>query len=177
PNRCAGPNATELPAGENPPTSISERNDASLVIRVQNRRKRDCAALRPPSTSPQASSTALTDPALAPLMASRSQSGSSKSRSRTPQVKAPNEPPPCKASDSFRGGQSGDADAGAYWRYEAAAPAAASLALGLVNFASGVTAGDFASVATAGDFASAATTDDFTSAATAGACASVATAG
>jgi hypothetical protein len=47
----------------------------------------------------------LTAPALAPLMASMSQSGSSSSRSRTPQVNAPNEPPPCKAKDSRRGGQ------------------------------------------------------------------------
>jgi len=47
----------------------------------------------------------LTAPALAPLIASISQFGSSSSRSRTPQVNAPNEQPPCNARDSRRGGQ------------------------------------------------------------------------
>ena len=56
---------------------------------------------------PAAISTALTAPALAPLIASKPISGSSKSRSRTPQVKAPNEPPPCKASESLSGGHFG----------------------------------------------------------------------
>jgi len=99
------PKVTEVPAGENPPISISERNDASSVIRRQNPRSRARAPSRPPSTKPDARSTPLTAPALAPLIASTSQSGSSSSRSRTPQVNAPNEPPPCKAKDSRRGGQ------------------------------------------------------------------------
>ncbi len=99
------PKVTEVPAGENPPINISERNDASSVILRQKRRSRIRAPSRPPSTKPDARSTPLTAPALAPLMASMSQSSSSSSRSRTPQVNAPNEPPPCKAKDSRRGGQ------------------------------------------------------------------------
>ncbi len=99
------PNVTEVPAGENPPINIKERNDASSVIRRQNRRSRVRAPSWPPSTKPDARSTPLTAPALAPLIASISQAGSSRSRSRTPQVNAPNEPPPCKAKDSRRGGQ------------------------------------------------------------------------
>ena len=42
--------------------------------------------------------------ALAPLIVSKSQPGSCSSRSSTPQVKAEKVPPPCKASDSLRGG-------------------------------------------------------------------------
>ena len=103
--RSVGPKATELPAGEKPPTSISERNEASFVIRFQNCAEQFSRALAAAMTSPQARSAALTAPTLAPLMASKSQSGSSSSRSSTPQVNAPNEPPPCRASDSFCGGQ------------------------------------------------------------------------
>ena len=75
------------------------------MTRAQNCCRRARARCRPPSTSPLASSTALTAPALAPLIASSSQSGSSSSRSSTPQLNAANEPPPCRASDRFRGGQ------------------------------------------------------------------------
>src|ERR1700757_75477 len=105
PERSAAPKATELPAGEKPPSSISERNEASVTIRFQNCDSRARARSRPPSARPEASSTALTLPALAPLMASKAQTGSSNSRSSTPQVKAANEPPPCKASDNLCGGQ------------------------------------------------------------------------
>ena len=99
------PKVTEVPAGENPPINIRERNDASSVILLQNRLSRVRAPSRPPSTKPDARSTPLTAPALAPLIASISQFGSSRSRSRTPQVNAPNEPPPCNAKDSRGGGQ------------------------------------------------------------------------
>src|SRR5271165_1411756 len=105
PERSAEPKATELPAGEKPPSSISERKDASFTIRFQNCASRERARSRPPSASPEASSTALTLPALAPLIASNAQAGSSRSRSSTPQVKAANEPPPCNASDNLCGGQ------------------------------------------------------------------------
>src|SRR5208337_47718 len=49
-------------------------------------------------------STALTAPALEPLTASKPISGSSSRRSSTPQVKAPNEPPPWSARESVFGG-------------------------------------------------------------------------
>ena len=100
-----GPNATELPAGEKPPISISERNETSFVIRFQNCVSFRRAPSRPPLTSPQATSAALTAPTLAPLIAPISQPGSSRRRSSTPQANAPKEPPPCKASESLRGGQ------------------------------------------------------------------------
>jgi len=105
PLRKVGPNATELPAGEKPPISISERNETSFVIRFQNCVSFRRAPSRPPLTSPQATSAALTAPTLAPLIAPISQPGSSRRRSSTPQANAPKEPPPCKASESLRGGQ------------------------------------------------------------------------
>ena len=105
PGDSDGPNATEVPTDENPPISINERNEPSSATRFQNRASRERAPSRPPSTNPHASNTALTAPALAPLMVSSSMVVSSKSRSRTPHVKAPNEPPPCSARDSRRGGQ------------------------------------------------------------------------
>src|SRR5262249_43709021 len=103
--------ATELLGGEKAPSSISERNEVSLVIRVQKSVSRRRAPSRPSSTSPQASSAALIAPMLAPLMASNSQAGSSSNRSSAPQVNAPNAPPPCRPSASFRGGQEGRATA------------------------------------------------------------------
>src|SRR5207248_5672160 len=103
---CAGPNDTELEADENPPSSITERNEASLIIRFQKRASSSRAASRPPSARPQAKSAALIAPALEPLMVSKSQPGSSSRRSRTPQLKAEKVPPPCSASDSLRGGHS-----------------------------------------------------------------------
>ena len=94
PERSVGPNATELPAGEKPPISISDRNEASCISRIQNRFSRARAPSRPPSARPQASSSALMAPALAPLMVSIAMDGSSSSRSSTPQVKAAKVPPP-----------------------------------------------------------------------------------
>src|SRR5579863_9785102 len=88
----------------------SEANDAfgrkaaDWLMRFQNRSSRPFAAARP-SIRPEASSTALTAPALAPLTASKSTSASSSRRSSTPAVNAPNEPPPCSARDSRGGGQ------------------------------------------------------------------------
>src|SRR5579859_5905929 len=113
PERRVGPNATELPAGEKPPTSISERNEVSLVMRCQKLASSLRAPSRPPFTSPQARSVALIAPTLAPLMLSNAQVGSSRSRSSTPQVKAPKAPPPCSASDNFCGGQVGGGGRGA----------------------------------------------------------------
>ena len=84
---------------------------AARLIRFQNRSSRALAASRPPSISPEASSAALTAPALTPLIASNAISGSSSSRSSAPHVKAPNDPPPCRASDSRRGGHAGAAAA------------------------------------------------------------------
>src|ERR1700689_3317600 len=80
------------------------RKAADWLMRFQKSSSRAFAAVRP-SIRPEASSTALTAPALAPLTASRSTSASSSSRSSTPAVNAPNEPPPCSASESRRGGQ------------------------------------------------------------------------
>lgn len=94
PERSVGPNATELPAGEKPPISISDRNEASCISRIQNRFSRARAPSRPPSAKPDASNSALMAPALAPLMVSIAIDGSSSSRSSTPQVKAAKVPPP-----------------------------------------------------------------------------------
>ena len=90
---------------------MGARNEPSLIMRVQNRMRSARAPSRPPWTRPQASSTALTAPALAPLMVSKSKVSCSSRRSRTPQVKAENEPPPCRARDSRRGGQWGCGEA------------------------------------------------------------------
>src|ERR1700677_4667246 len=80
------------------------RKAADWLMRFQNRSSRAFAAARP-SIRPEASSTALTAPALAPLTASKSTSASSSRRSSTPAANAPNEPPPCSARDSRGGGQ------------------------------------------------------------------------
>ncbi|CCE04536.1 hypothetical protein BRAS3843_1080025 [Bradyrhizobium sp. STM 3843] len=105
PARRCGPNETEALAGEKPPSSMTERNEASLVMRFQNCASSWRAPSRPPSARPLASSAALIAPALAPLIVSKSQAGSSNRRSSTPQAKADNVPPPCSASESLRGGQ------------------------------------------------------------------------
>jgi len=47
PDTRAWPNATALPAGEKPPISISERNEASFVSRFQNRASSFRAPSRP----------------------------------------------------------------------------------------------------------------------------------
>src|SRR3979409_1892879 len=84
---------------------MSERREASSVMRFQKRSSFSRARFRPPSTRPHARSTALTAPALAPLIVSRLIVGSCNNLSRTPQVKAPNDPPPCNARESCLGGQ------------------------------------------------------------------------
>ena len=65
-------------------------------------RQKSCRAFLAPSTlplaHPEASTAALIAPALVPLIARMSSLGSSNRRSSTPQVKAPWEPPPCKAN-------------------------------------------------------------------------------
>jgi hypothetical protein len=74
---------------------------ASLTLR-QNLSKLARASSRPPCASPEASRTAFMAPALDPLTASKMMLSSARSRSSTPQVKAPRAPPPCKASERRR---------------------------------------------------------------------------
>ena len=88
------------PSGEAMGTSA-----AAWLARFQNRLRRSRAPSRPPSIIPDARRTALTAPALEPLTASKSIWASSSNRSRTPQVNAPNDPPPCSARLSVSGGQ------------------------------------------------------------------------
>lgn len=97
------------------PAVSGEFGDASEAAWLTRRQKFASfarAPSRPPSIIPAASRTALTAPALDPLTASNAIPGSSSKRSRTPQVKAPNDPPPWSASESFSGGQGAGRGAG-----------------------------------------------------------------
>src|SRR5262245_9295534 len=63
----------------------------------QTARNVSCALALPPAASPEASATALTAPALVPLIQPNSTFSFWRSWSSTPQVKAPCAPPPCRA--------------------------------------------------------------------------------
>lgn len=76
--------------------AIPDQSDSSR----QKRARRARASSRPPASRPSASSTPFTAPALAPLMAAIGKVGSASRRSSTPQVKAPKDPPPCRARAS-----------------------------------------------------------------------------
>src|SRR4051795_1729110 len=71
---------------------------ALLTLR-QNRSRLARASSGPPWAKPDARRTAFMVPALAPLTASKVMVSSWSSRSSTPQVNAPKEPPPCSASE------------------------------------------------------------------------------
>src|SRR5712671_4898530 len=66
-------------------------------MRRQNSESAFFAPPRPPVAIPDASTVAFIAPALVALMPSIPMRSSSSRRSRTPQVKAPCAPPPCKA--------------------------------------------------------------------------------
>src|SRR5271155_4200859 len=66
-------------------------------MRRQRSASERLAPWRPPSARPPANMAALIAPALAALMPSNAMRSSSSNRSRTPQVKAPCAPPPCRA--------------------------------------------------------------------------------
>jgi hypothetical protein len=70
---------------------------AAWLIRRQNSVSALFAPARPPVAMPDANTVAFIAPALVALTPSISMRSSSSRRSRTPQVKAPCAPPPCKA--------------------------------------------------------------------------------
>src|SRR3954467_6808874 len=70
---------------------------AIRLSRSEERSRRRRASGLPPARRPAARMTAFPPPALAPLTASNVRFPSSSKRSRTPQVKAPRDPPPWSA--------------------------------------------------------------------------------
>src|SRR6516165_6780935 len=71
---------------------------AAALVADQNFSRHLRASMGPPRAIPSARATAFIAPALVPLTAAMCSRSSSRSRSSTPQVKAPCEPPPCRAS-------------------------------------------------------------------------------
>lgn len=81
--------------------SIGADRLAARLMSFQNDLSACWAPLRPPVTSPEAATAAFIAPALAPESAATARPGSSSNRSSTPQVKAPCEPPPCRATSRW----------------------------------------------------------------------------
>ena len=95
-------NAGELSSVQLPRSrSIGARWNGLKVAARDTRRQKSSsaarAASRPPFAMPWAKTAAFIAPAEVPEIASTSSQGSSSSRSSTPQVKAPCDPPPCSA--------------------------------------------------------------------------------
>ncbi len=95
---------------------------AAMETRCQRVSSLFFASARPPATRPCTSMAPFIAPALVPLTTWMSRSGSSRSRSRTPQVKAPSAPPPsrasvtgCEAVETVSIGSSGRAGPGWDW--------------------------------------------------------------
>ena len=87
--------------------SMGPRRKGLITAALDTRCQNASSAARPPSAPPSAypslKTAAFMDPAEVPEMPSICSQGSCNKRSRTPQVKAPWDPPPCKAKSTSKG--------------------------------------------------------------------------
>ena len=99
--KCPAQLASALLAGDklmaSPLPCVMISQGICLATPVQKSARPWRAPSRPPFIQPSANTTAFMAPALLPLRPSNSMPVSSSSASSTPQVKAPCEPPPCRA--------------------------------------------------------------------------------
>ena len=96
----------QRPSSRSRGVRCSGLNSAALATRAQKTSSAARAPGAPPSAQPSASTAAFMAPAEVPEIASIRSHDSSSRRSRTPQVKAPCEPPPCSAKSTRSGSRS-----------------------------------------------------------------------
>ena len=95
--------SVQRPSRRSSGVRCSGLNAAADATRSQYASRAARAPDAPPLVQPSASTAAFMAPAEVPEMASIWSHGSSSRRSRTPQVKAPCEPPPCRARSISNG--------------------------------------------------------------------------